>query len=382
MENVSIIGLDLAKTIFQAHGNDERGAKLFSRKLRRGELLSFFAGQSPTVVAMEACASSHYWGREIRALGHEVRLIPAQHVKPFVRRGKNDAADAEAICEAAVRPNMRFVEVKSSEKQSKGMLINMRDLLVRQRTQLINHVRGNCAESGVVAGVGHAGFEALKAHIVATKAASDKAIAEEQARTEAEAKEGLGKKGLGKRASNALAVAKSVLAMIETLANDLLAELLKVIDVLDEHIDRLDKVMASLTKNDQSLAALKSIPGVGPITALAIKALGPDPKLFASGRDYSAWMGLVPSQNSSGGKERLGKITKKGNKTLRRLLVICAGSYITSVIRGRTRPDPWLKAMLMRHPRMKVITAMANKLARIIWAIQVKGGVYQAPKPV
>ena len=382
MESVSIIGLDLAKTIFQAHGNDERGAKLFSRKLRRDELLSFFAVQSPTLVAMEACASSHYWGREIRALGHDVRLIPAQHVKPFVKRGKNDAADAEAICEAAVRPNMRFVQIKGSEKQSQGMVIHMRDLLVRQRTQLINHVRGNCAESGVISGVGNKGFEQLKAHILATKAAHDKVKAEEQVRAQAEPKECLGKGGLGKRALNALAAAKSLQAMIETMANDLLAELLEVIDVLSDHIDRLDKVIESLAKNDKSLKALRSIPGVGPITALAIKALGPDPTLFKSGRDYSAWMGLVPSQSSSGGKERLGKITKKGNKTLRRLLVICAGSFITSVMRGRSQPDPWLKAMLTRHPRMKVITAMANKLARIIWAIQIKGGVYQAPKPV
>jgi transposase len=397
MESVSIIGLDLAKSIFQAHGNDERGAKLFSKKLRRGELLSFFAAQSPTIVAMEACSSSHYWGREIGALGHQVKLIPAQHVKPFVKRGKNDAADAEAICEAAVRPNMRFVEVKSGEQHSEGMLFHVRDLLVRQRTQLINCVRGNSAEFGVVARVGTAGFEEVKAHILATKAATDKAKAEVPVTAEVEEKEGLGimglgirglgirglgTKGLGKRELNALAAVKSAMAMIETLANDLLAELLGVIDFLDERIAALEKMIETLAKNDKRLIALRTIPGVGPLTALAIKALGPDPTLFASGRDYAAWMGLVPSQNSSGGKERLGKITKKGNRTLRRLLVICAGAHITSVMRNRTQPDPWLKAMLARHPRMKVITAMANKLARIIWAIQVKGGVYQAPTPV
>jgi transposase len=387
MESVSIIGLDLAKDIFQAHGNDERGARQFSKKLRRGELLAFFAGHSPTVVAMEACSSSHYWGREIAALGHQVKLIPAQHVKPFVKRGKNDAADAEAICEAAVRPNMRFVEVKSGAQHSEGMLFHVRDLLVRQRTQLINCVRGNSAEFGVVARVGTAGFEELKAHILATKAATDKAKAEAQVKAEVEEKEGLetkglGTKGLGKRELNALAAAKSARAMIETLANDLLAELLGVIAFLDDRITALEKMIETLAKNDKRLIALRTIPGVGPLTALAIKALGPDPTLFASGRDYAAWMGLVPSQNSSGGKERLGKITKKGNRTLRRLLVICAGAHITSVMRDRTRPDPWLKAMLVRHPRMKVITAMANKLARIIWAVQVKGGVYQVPTPV
>jgi transposase len=276
---------------------------------------------------------------------------------------------------------MRFVEVKSGEQHSEGMLFHVRDLLVRQRTQLINCVRGNSAEFCVVARVGNAGFEELKAHILATKAATDKAKADAHEKAEVEEKEGLGTKGLGKRELNALAAAKSAKAMIETLANDLLAELLGVIAFLDERITALEKMIETLAKNDKRLIALRTIPGVGPLTALAIKALGPDPKLFASGRDYAAWMGLVPSQNSSGGKERLGKITKKGNRTLRRLLVICAGAHITSVMRDRTQPDPWLKAMLARHPRMKVITAMANKLARIIWAVQVKGGVYQAPKP-
>ena len=285
MESVSIIGLDLAKNIFQAHGNNERGAKQFSKKLRRGELLAFFAKQSPTVVAMEACSSSHYWGREIGALGHEVRLIPAQHVKPFVKRGKNDAADAEAICEAAVRPSMRFVAVKSGEQHSQGMLFHVRDLLVRQRTQLINCVRGNCAEFGVIAGVGTAGFEELKAHILATKATNDQAKVDAEAKAESEKKEGLGKNGLGKRSLNALAAAKSAKVTLETLAKDLLAGLLDVIAHLDDHIATLDKVIDTLAKNDNALSALRSIPGVGPITALAIKALGPDPTLFASGGD-------------------------------------------------------------------------------------------------
>jgi transposase len=353
MESVSIIGLDLAKGIFQAHGNDGRGAKQFSKKLRRAEVLSFFARQSPTVVAMEACSSSHYWGREIAALGHEVKLIPAQHVKPFVKRAKNDAADAEAICEAAVRPNMRFVAVKSSDQHSLAMVFRTRDLLVRQRTQWINAVRGHCAEFGIIAPVGNAGYQQLKAAIDGKK-------------------EGLG----------SLADARSPMEALTQLSHDMLVKMVEAVTFLDEQIAKLDKVINALAKKDNGLAALKTIPGVGPITALAIKALGPNPKLFASGRDYAAWMGLVPSQNSSGGKERLGKITKKGNRTLRRLLVICAAAQITSVMRSRSQPDPWLKGMLTRHPRMKVIIALANKLARIIWAMQVRGGVYQAPTPV
>jgi transposase len=364
MESVSIIGLDLAKGIFQAHGNDERGAKQFSKKLRRGEVLAFFAKQSPTVVAMEACSSSHYWGREIAALGHEVKLIPAQHVKPFVKRAKNDAADAEAICEAAVRPNMRFVAVKTSDQHSLAMVFRTRDLLVRQRTQWINAVRGHCAEFGIIAPVGNAGYEKLKVAIVPDKVG------------EVSQKEGQ-KDRLG-----SLADARDPMAALNQLARDMLVKMVEAVTFLDNQVVTLDKVINALAKKDDGLAALKTIPGVGPITALAIKALGPDPKLFASGRDYAAWMGLVPSQHSSGGKERLGKITKKGNRTLRRLLVICAGAQITSVMRSRSEPDPWLKGMLARHPRMKVITALANKLARIIWAMQVKGGVYQVPTPI
>jgi transposase len=368
MESVSIIGLDLAKGIFQAHGNDARGAKQFSKKLRRGEVLAFFGKQSPTIVAMEACASSHYWGREIAALGHEVRLIPAQHVKPFVKGGKNDAADAEAICEAAVRPNMKFVAARSKDQHSLAMVFRARDLLVRQRTQLINAVRGHCGEFGIVAPVGHAGFEALRQAILPSEAtAADIGSQDEGSKS---------KKGL-----ESLALMHSVMNGLPQLARDVLIKMVDVNTSLDGQIGAFDKVASNLSRKDKSLAALKTIPGVGPITALAIKALGPDPKLFASGRDYAAWMGLVPSQHSSGGKERLGKITKKGNRTLRRLLVICAGSQITSIMRSRTQPDPWLKGMLARHPRMKVITALANKIARIIWALQVKGGVYQAPEP-
>jgi transposase len=338
MESVSIIGLDLAKRFFQAHGADRFGNKVFSKKLSRGQVLSFFEKQTPCIVAMEACSASHYWGREIGALGHEIRMIPAQYVKPFVKRQKNDAADAEAICEAAVRPNMRFVGVRSEAQHSQAMLFRTRDLLVRQRTQMINAVRGHCGEFGITAATGHQGYEALKAIIAG------------------ESKDGLSQ-----------------------MACDILSQLVEAEAHMSTQIDILNKKITALAKSDPMNRALTSIPGIGPITALAIKALGPDAKTFASGRDYAAWMGLVPRQHSSGGKERLGKITKKGNRTLRRLLVICAGTVITSVKRGRTQPDPWLAGIIQRLAGMKAITALANKLARIIWAIQVKGGVYQAP---
>lgn len=334
MESVSIIGLDLAKRYFQAHGADGSGKKLFSKKLARGQVLDFFKQQERCVVAMEACASCHYWGREIRALGHEVRLIPAQYVKPFVKRGKNDAADAEAICEAAVRPNMRFVGVKSGEQHGQAMLFRARDLLVHQRTALINAIRGHFGEFGVIARQGEAGFEELKK------------IFEEGALP-----------------------ANAHLPM-QTLLDEVAG--------LDERIERLEKEMKIVSKADPKIKALRTIPGVGPITALAVRSLGADPKTFASGRDYAAWMGLVPRQNSSGGKEKLGRVTKKGNKTLRRLVMICAGSLVNAIAREQLEGEPWIQKLMKTKPRMVVITAVANKIARVLWALQVHGGVYKA----
>jgi transposase len=336
MGEVSIIGLDLAKRVFQVHGADSLGERVFSRKLSRGQLMDFFRDHHRCVVAMEACSSAHYWGREIAALGHEVRLIPAQYVKPFVKRQKNDAADAEAICEAAVRPTMRFVQVRSAWQHAQAMVFRSRDMLVRQRTQLLNAIRGHCAEMGLTAPVGAKGYEALKALVAQ---ASD----------------------------------------LPPVAREVLDHLAASVEHLSEQVDALEKKMAQLAKQDGVSKALTGIPGVGPVTALAVQALGPDPRTFKSGRDYAAWMGLVPRQHSSGGKERLGKITRKGNRTLRRLLVICAGTVVTSVARSRTKPAAWLEALLKRRPRMVAITALANKIARMIWALQVKGGVYQAP---
>ena len=334
MESVSIIGLDLAKRYFQAHGADRSGKKLFSKKLARGQVLDFFKKQEPCMVAMEACAGSHYWAREIGALGHEVCLIPAQYVKPFVKRGKNDAADAEAICEAAVRPNMRFVGVKSGEQHGQAMLFRARDLLVHQRTALINAVRGHFGEFGVIGRQGGAGFEELK-----------KAFEE---------------------------------GALPTNARLPMQILLNEVAGLDERIEHLEKEMAIVSKSDPKIKALRTIPGVGPITALAVRSLGADAKTFASGRDYAAWLGLVPRQNSSGGKEKLGRVTKKGNKTLRRLVMICAGSLVNAIARQQLDGEPWIQKLMKAKPRMVVITAVANKIARVLWALQVHGGVYKA----
>ena len=337
MEKVSIIGLDLAKHVFQAHGADSAGRKLFSRKLSRTQVLGFFAEQPRCVVAMEACSTSHYWARAIAKIGHEVKLIPPQYVKPFVKRQKNDAMDAEAICEAAMRPTMRFVAIKSEEKHADCMLFRARDLLVRQRSQLVHAMRGHFAEFGYIAA---AGISCIN------------------------------------RFREWLSEATSV---IPSIALDILRLLLKSIDDLSAQLVELDRKIADRAKSDDLTQRLMTVPGIGKITAMAISALAPDAATFASGRDFAAWIGLTRRQHSSGGKELLGKISKKGNQTLRRLLIICASSRVKSAVRHGKSDSEWLRGMLARKPRMLVITALANKLARIVWALSARGGVYRAP---
>jgi len=334
---VTIIGLDIAKHVFQAHGADASGARRFSRKLSRGQVLQFLAGFPPCIVAMEACSTSQYWAREIEKLGHTPRLIPPQYVKPYVKRQKNDATDAEAIVEAAMRPTMRFVPHKSEEKHADGMLFRGRDLLVRQRSQLIHALRGHFSEYGVIAPAGPASVKRFRAHL------EDPALD------------------------------------IPVMAKTVLRILLSQIDALTEQMGKLDIAIAERAKSDDLTRRLMTIPGVGPITAMAISALAPAATTFASGRDFAAWIGLTPQQHSSGGKERLGRITKKGNTTLRRLLVICASSRVKAVVRYNRPDTPWLMSMLARKPRMLAITALANKLARIIWAMSLHGGAYRAP---
>ncbi|HEY1448468.1 MAG TPA: IS110 family transposase [Caulobacteraceae bacterium] len=337
MEEVSIIGLDLAKSVFQAHGADASGAVVFRKKLRRDQLLAFFAKQPACIVAMEACASAHYWAREIGALGHETRLIAPAYVKPFVKRQKNDAADAEAICEAALRPTMRFVAVKSAEAQAASVVFRTRDLLVRQRTRLINALRGHLAEFGMVVrqGPGHV----AKLIDFVMDPASDLPL------------EG-----------------RQILA--------LLAQSLR---QLEAQVGVLDKEIATRAKANSTARRLMTIPGIGPIGATALVALAPPAHTFRRGRDFAAWMGLTPLQHSSGGKERLGKTTKMGERSLRRLLILGASSTVKAATRKPPAPGSWLGRMLARKPRMLVIVALANRMARIVWALMAHGGTYRAP---
>jgi transposase len=334
---ITTIGLDLAKTIFQAHGADASGAVVFRKKLRRDQALGFFAGLSPCVVAMEACAGAHYWAREIAALGHQTRLIPPAYVKPFVKRQKNDMADAEAICEAAQRPTMRFVQPKSAEAQGAAVIFRTRDLLVRQRTQLINALRGHLGEFGFVVRQGP-GHVAKLIELVADASC------------------------------DLPAEARPVLAVI--------AESLQ---SLQARIAVLDRAIAARAKADPVARRLMTIPGVGPVVATALVALAPAPCTFRRGRDFAAWLGLTPKQHSSGGKERLGRTSKMGERSLRRLLILGASAAAKSAARDGSRASPWLAGLLARKPRMLVTVALANKMARIVWALMAHGGTYRAP---
>jgi transposase len=332
--------LDLAKSVFQVHGADASGAVLFRRKLRRHQVLTFFAGQPPCTVAMEACGSSHYWAREIGQLGHAVRLIPPAYVKPFVKRQKNDAADAEAICEAAQRPTMRFVAPKSEQAQAAALVFRARDLLVRQRTQIINALRGHLAEFGLIVAKGPAHVHQL----VRVVEDPDEPIPE---------------------------IARPVLQM-----------LIKTLHRLDEQIAGLDQEVAQRAKENEVARRLMSVPGVGPVTAVALAALAPPPETFKCGRDFAAWIGLTPLQHSTGGKQKLGATSKMGERTLRRLLIIGASAVVRWAARNGAAARSWIARMLARKPPMLVRVALANKMPRIVWALIAKGGTYQAPVAV
>ena len=336
MEEASIVGIDLAKNSFQVHGARADGSVAYRKKLSRGKVLSFLASQPRCVVAMEACGSAHYWGREIMTLGHEVRLIPPIYVKPFVKRHKNDTADAEAISEAAQRPTMHVVEVKTEEQQALAMLFRTRDLLVRQRTQTINALRGHLAEFGVVAPQGTAQLRRLAGVLEEADSALPEPVLE-----------------LGKL-------------------------LLERIDELDEKIYGLDRKLRASARQDEETARLMTIPGIGPVTALALQAFAPPMESFRRGRDFSAWLGLVPRQHTTGGKPRLGKISKMGQRDLRRLLITGAMAVIRHAIRRGEASDPWLARMLARKPTMLVAVALANRMARIIWALTTTKEIYRA----
>lgn len=337
MKEVSIIGLDLAKNVFQAHGAGADGSVIFRRKLSRAQLLTFLAGQPACLVAMEACASAHHWGRAIGDLGHEVRLIPPAYVKPFVKRQKNDMADAEAIAEAASRPTMRFVAVKSEEQQAAAMAYRTRDLLVRQRTQTINALRAHLAEHGIVAPTGPAHVGRLAALVEGDDGALPEGVPE--------------------------------------LAQLLLGQ----IAGLSEKIAGLDGELRRSASADDTVRRLTTIPGVGPISAAAITTFAPPMETFSKGRDFAAWVGLTPRQHSSGGKERLGRTSKMGQKDIRRLLIVGAVAVVRWAARKGAPEGTWLARMLARKPKMLVAVALANRMARTAWALLRKGEYYRDP---
>ena len=338
MKEVITIGVDLAKNVFQVHGVDAKGGVVLRRQLRRGQVLPFFKKQPPCLVGMEACATSHHWAREIEALGHSVRLMPPRYVKAYVKRNKNDMADAEAICEAVTRPTMRFVEIKTPDQQSVLMLHRTRHLFVRQRTTLINALRAHLAEFGIVAGVGRNGLERL---LKVIEDGDD-----------------------GRVPSN---------------ARDCLLALRDQLEMVKHQILDADRRILAWHRMSEVSQRLDDIPGVGPLIATALVASVPDPHAFKSGRDLAAWIGLVPRQNSTGGKERLGHISKAGNRYLRMLLVVGALSVIRRAKQTGYTRRPWLAKLLERRSTKVAAIALANKNARTAWAMMAHGTYYEEP---
>lgn len=338
MTEITIVGLDLAKRVFQVHGATTDGGVALRKKLSRGQVLAFFADLPPCVVAMEACATAHYWAREIGALGHTVRLVPPAYVKPFVKRQKNDAADAEAIAEAASRPTMRFVEPKSPRQQARAMVFRTRDLFVRQRTQTINALRAHLAEHGLIAAQGLSNLAGIQRVVDEGTADLEPLIAE---------------------------TARVYLEQI----NDLSSRIAKMEATLKHEAARSDTSSRMMT-----------MPGLGPITAMAIEAFAPTLSVFKRSRDFAAWLGLVPRQHSTGGKQVLGRMSKMGQRDIRRLLIIGAMSVIRWATSKGTIQGTWLHAMLLRKPRKVVAIAMANKMARALWAMETRKEDYQDPR--
>ena len=335
MKDVTRIGIDTSKSVFQLHGVDSAEQPVLRRRLRRRQVLDFFRKLPVAQIGMEACGGAHYWARELAALGHDVKLLPAQHVKPYVQRNKNDAADAEAICEAMSRPRMqeRFVPVKSTEQQAGLMLAGVRDQLIARRTQLSNTIRGYAAEFGLVAAKGLDKIEPLLARIV-----TDETVPE--------------------------------------LARTLFAELGREYAGLGVRLDQLEaRLLAWHRANEMSLRLTES-PSIGPICATGLVMKVPNPQAFRSGRDFAAWLGLTPKDHSTAGKLRMGVITRAGDEDLRRLLVNGATSVIQQVSKGRGKPMPWLTALIRRKPGKLAAVALANKTARIAWKLMVSGERY------
>jgi len=332
---ITTIGLDIAKNVFQVHGIDGDEKVVVRKQLRRSQVMRFFQELAPCLVGLEACATAHHWARELQALGHTVRLMPAKDVKAYVKRNKNDAADAAAICEAVRRPSMRFVPVKSAEQQAQLMQHRARDLLMRQRTQLINAIRAHMAELGITAPQGREGIKQLLA-IVAD---------DEDLRLPVDARASL------------IVLAAQLQAMQTTIGS-------------------LERRIVARHRANADSKRLQTIPGVGVIGATAIAATVSDPAAFRSGRDFAAWVGLVPREASTGGKQKLGPISKQGDRYLRRILV---GGAVSILRRAKLNPlrYPWVTQLLARRPFKVVAIALANKMARVAWALLAKGGTYR-----
>lgn len=338
MGEVSTIGLDIAKSVFQVHGVDAAGQVVIRRQLKRRYVLAFFERLPPCLVGIEACASSHHWSRELKVLGHTVKLMPPAYVKPYVKRQKNDATDAEAICEAVTRSTMRFVATKTPEQQSCLMLHRTRHLFIRQQTAVINVIRAHLAEFGIVAPVGRKGVEALL-DVVANP--TDKRVP---------------------------VIARACLAALG-------AQLRR----LKEQILEFDRMIVTWHRSQETSKRLDAIPGVGPVLATALVASIADPKAFRSGRNFSAWIGLVPKQHSSGGKDRLGSISKQGDRYLRSLFMAGALAVIRYAKIHGTEHRPWLTALLARRPSKVAAIALANKIARMVWVLMARGERYKEP---
>jgi len=328
------IGLDTSKHVFQIHGVDENEQPVLRREVRRQEVAKFFAKLAPTRIGIEACGASHHWARVLRGLGHEVVLIPPQYVKPYVQRGKNDKIDAEAICEATSRPMVqaRFVPIKTVEQQAALTMLGVRDLLVRQRTMLINAIRGYAAEFGVTVAKGPQQVPELLRRL-----ASDEEVPE--------------------------------------LAREMISQLAGQIDGLNAKLKAVEARMMAWHRHDQTSQLLATIPGIGPIGGVSFALKVPDPRVFRSCRHFAAWVGITPREDSTAGRQQLGRISKAGDEDLRRLLVLGATVVIRQAKPGRA--SPWLLALLARKSKKVAALALANKMARIIWAMMISGEVYR-----
>lgn len=330
------IGMDTSKSVFQLHGVDQSEAVVVRRQFRRAEMIRYFEKLPPALVVIESCGSSHHWGRLLESFGHEVKLIPPQYVKPYVKRGKNDATDAEALCEAVTRPSMRFVPIKSRERQAACMLMTVRERLVSVKSQLSNAFRSYAAEFGIV---GPAGRQNVNALI--------KRVLEEDSLPE--------------------------------LAKDLFRFQAREYAAVETRLEEIEARLMKWHRDDDVSRRLATIPGVGPIGSTMLSVKAPPPETFRSGRDFAAWLGLTPKDHSTGGRMRHGGITKAGDSALRSVLIVGATALLRHVRKGRHKPSPWLAALLERKPPKLVAVALANKFARIAWRLMVSGGVYNRP---